>query len=315
MIDRNSEWSIQNNSFLYSPYRGIFGGYSSSYIDMSYISLINLCNAAEFGELIESVTSPGSCASDTRGIFGGGFSGSVSSALIEYITISSNSNAYSFGNLTVGRAGIAACSNTTRGCFAGGHEQDGPALNTIDYITIATTGNATDFGDMSIKREGLSACGSTVYGIYGGGAYVSGVWYDTDLIERITYSTTGIITTFGNLSIKRYFLSACSSSSRGLFNGGRNLELSTDLSSIDYITITTTGNASNFGNLTGARDYTAACSSWVLGVIAGGWEEIEGVTNAIDYVTIATTGDASDFGDLTHKQGQFSGLSNCHGGI
>jgi hypothetical protein len=49
-------------------------------------------------------------SSSTRGIFGGGNTGSYSN-VIQYITFATPGNSVDFGDLTVARDGLAACSN------------------------------------------------------------------------------------------------------------------------------------------------------------------------------------------------------------
>ena len=91
-------------------------------------------------------------------------------------------------------------------------------------------------------------------GCFGGG-YDGGNYVNT--IDYITIATTGNATDFGDLTVARYGLAACSSSTRGCFGGGYS---TTNVNIIDYITIATTGNATDFRDLTVARHYLAACS-------------------------------------------------------
>ena len=132
-------------------------------------------------------------------------------------------------------------------------------------------------------------------GVFGGGD-PSG-----SLIDYVTIATTGNATIFGNLTVARRYLAACSNSERGVFGGG-----SPSGSRIDYVTIATTGDAINFGNLTVARYYLAACSNGERGVFGGGYP----TTSLIDYVTIATTGNAINFGNLTMAR---RSLAACSG--
>jgi hypothetical protein len=76
-------------------------------------------------------------------------------------------------------------------------------------------------------------------------------------ISYITISTTGNATDFGDLTLARYSLAACSSAVRGVFGGGTTPNTNV----MDFITIASVGNASDFGDLTVARDSLAACSS------------------------------------------------------
>ena len=81
-----------------------------------------------------------------------------------------------------------------------------------------------------------------------------------NVIDYITIATTGNATDFGDLSTNRYGLSACASSTRGVFGGG-TLDDVTLYNTIEYITIASTGNTTDFGDLTLTRDYFTACSN------------------------------------------------------
>ena len=226
-----------------------------------------------------------------RGVFGGGYSPTVSST-IDYINISSTGNAISFGVLTVSRGTLSSCSSNIRGVFGGGAS---PYTNTIDYITIASQGNAILFGTLSTANRGyLSACSSSTRGVFGGGYRISPSAIE-NVIDYIQISTLGNALDFGDLTQARYALSACSSPIRGVWGGGYASPLI--VSTIDYITISSTGNAVNFGSLTQTRRAVTACSSPTRGIFGGG--NSPSLVNTIDYITITSTGNASDFGDLT----------------
>jgi hypothetical protein len=226
-----------------------------------------------------------------RGVFGGGYSPSVSST-IDYINISSTGNAINFGVLTVSRGNLSSCSSNIRGVFGGG---TGPYTNTIDYITVASHGNAITFGTLSTANRGyLSACSSSTRGLFGGG-YTTSPNSIVNVIDYIQFSTLGNALDFGDLSQTRYAASACSSTVRGVWGGGYASPLISN--TMDYITIASTGNAVNFGSLTQVRRVLASCSSSTRGVFGGGNSPT--IVNTLDYITISTTGNASDFGDLT----------------
>jgi hypothetical protein len=113
-------------------------------------------------------------------------------------------------------------------------------------------------------------------------------------------------------------LAGCSSSTRGLFAGGRTSPGSgyfANSNIIDYVTIATTGNATDFGDLTVARAQLAGTSSTTIGVFAGGQNASGTVVNTIDYVTIASAGNATDFGDLSTPIPELAACSNVHGGL
>ena len=124
-----------------------------------------------------------------------------------------------------------------------------------------------------------------------------------NVMDYITISTTGNAIDFGDLTGTRTILTACSSSTRGLFAGGY-FNGATDSNVIDYIIISSTGNAQDFGDLTQFRRGACGCSSSTRGIFIGGLTTTAPLTpitwfNIIDYVTIASTGNAVDFGDAT----------------
>jgi hypothetical protein len=246
-----------------SSTRGVFGGgYVVPTIQnvLDYITIATTGNATDFGDLTVARFRPAACSSSTRGVFGGGGTPTLQN-VIDYITIASVGNATDFGDLTVARAGAASCSSSTRGVFGGGNA--GPTTyNTIDYITIATTGNATDFGDLTIARNSLASCSSSTRGVFGGGLSPTPATTIFNTIDYITIASVGNATDFGDLTVSRYDVAACSSSTRGVFGGGATpTPASTTFNTIDYITIVSVGNATDFGDLTTVRTQLAACSN------------------------------------------------------
>jgi len=289
--------------------RGIFGaGFdgSSNVNTISFVTISSTGNASDFGDLTQTRYGPGSCSSSTKGVFGGGYTPTLTNT-IDYITIPSTGDAVDFGDLTVSRRSLAGASNSTRGLFAGGAA---PAnSNTIDFITIPTLGDAIDFGNLTSARSALSGCSSPTRGIFAGGAPSS------DVIDFITIATTGDATDFGDLSTARTGLSAVSSNTRGVFAGGNP----TSTNVIDFITISTLGDATDFGDLTLDRRQlsSSGASNSIRGVFAGGRQSPSPATNTnlMDYITIASTGDAKDFGDLIATTRLLTGCSDSHGGL
>jgi hypothetical protein len=283
------------------------------------------------------------------GVFGGGQTPTLVNT-IDYIAITSEGNATDFGDLSSARSFLSACSSSSRGVFGGGTPI---AINIIEYITIATTGNASGFGDLTEPRRALAACSSSTRGIFGGGRIVEvPAIIDTNTIDYITIATTGNALDFGDLLVEVESITACSSSTRGVFGGGSDVlyyitiattgnatdfgeltqgrlglaacssstrgvfgggQTPTIVNTIDYITIATTGNATDFGDLTQVRSRISSCSSSTRGVFGGG--QTPTIVNTIDYITIATTGNATDFGDLTQSRTALAALSNSHGGL
>jgi hypothetical protein len=249
-----------------SSTRGVFGGGftptpTSTYLNtIDYITIATTGNATDFGDLTLGRNDIAACSSSTRGVFGGGNPGPSPfiTNTLDYITIATTGNATDFGDLTAERNRPAACSSFTRGVFGGGYAPSSNQ-NVIDYITIASTGNATDFGDLTVARQYLAACSSSTRGVFGGGYIITPTFINSNTIDYITIATTGNATDFGDLTVARTNISACSSSTRGVFGGGNVAPTFQNV--IDYITIATTGNATDFGDLTVTRGRLAACSN------------------------------------------------------
>ena len=288
---------------------------TTSLNSIEYITISSMGNAQGFGDLINSITSVGSLASSTRGIFAGGLTSPSPVTYtneIQYVTTASTGNAVDFGNLTADRRYMATCSSNTRGVFMGGEEEASPNAPTDDikFITIATLGDAEEFGDLTNATENAAGCSSPTRGIIGGGDNPA----DTNTIEFITIASTGDATNFGDLTDDRTSLCAGSSSTRGIFAGGRNAP--TNYNIIDYITIATTGNAQDFGDLIGTINQTFnIMSNSIRGVRSGG-NPNGGITiNSMEYVTIASTGNSQDFGDLIQARREHATCADSHGGI
>ena len=193
--------------------------------EMDYVEISTIGDAVSFGELTLQSAYGSTVSSSTRGVvqLAGSPASNAYSTKLDYFTFSSQGGASDFGELTIGRImGKGASSDGTRGVFAGGRISPGKDTNVIDFITIATTGGASDFGDLNKKRCSLSAgVSSPTRGLFGGG-YVDPA-YETQLknIQYITIQTKGDSKDFGELFTGRYRLTGCSSSTRGIFMGGR----------------------------------------------------------------------------------------------
>lgn len=309
-----SPYSAASGSVTPTAPRGVFGGGDTGARTnvLSYITISVDGNATDFGDLTSNTDFLSSCASTTRGIFGGGATIDGVVNTVEYITIATTSNATDFGDLTVSRRALAACSSSTRGLFGGGITGGGSIQNVIDYITIASVGNAIDFGDLSSNIfNGCGSCSSTTRGLFAGGYNFS---IDTayNIIEYVTIASTGNAIDFGDLNLTQQFSNGCSSNTRGLFGGGATNSVN---NVIDYVTIASTGNAIDFGDLTVRRYAAGACSNSIRGVWGGGTNSSYSPVNVIDRVTIASTGNATDFGDLTQNTQSLAACSSAHGGL
>ena len=143
-------------------------------------------------------------------------------------------------------------------------------------------------------------------GLFGGG--VDSSYAASNVIDYITIATTANASDFGDLTVAREGLAACSNGTRGIFGAGW-----ANINTIDYVTIATTGNATDFGDLSVTRWGVGACSDGTKGVFGGG--VIGSNSNVIDYVTIATTGNAIDFGDLSVARRQLAACSDGTKGL
>jgi hypothetical protein len=136
-------------------------------------------------------------------------------------------------------------------------------------------------------------------GITGGGQSPSGSLLTT---EYINISSTGNAISFGNLTgTNRVYISACASSTRGVWGAGADFPGNTRENTIDYVTISSTGNAIDFGDFINSYlgAHFASCSSSTRGLWGGGFYPGATNVNIIQYITIASTGNAVDYGDLT----------------
>jgi hypothetical protein len=66
------------------------------------LQMIQQADATDFGNLTASLDQVGTCSSTTKGVMGGGSTGSVSN-VIQYVTIATEGDASDFGDLTVAR--------------------------------------------------------------------------------------------------------------------------------------------------------------------------------------------------------------------
>ena len=151
-----------------------------------------------------------------------------------------------------------------------------------------------------------------IAGGYSGPAY-------TNTIDFITISTTGNAKDFGDLTLDRQFIGGgCSSSVRGIFEGGANPGSPNATNIIDYVTISATGNAFDFGDLIQRRFYNGSCSSSTRGVTGGG-NNGNGFGSlsigSIEFTTIATLGNAVSFGNLTSARQQVGSCSSPTRGL
>ena len=143
--------------------------------------------------------------------------------------------------------------------------------------------------------------GSRGRGLFGGGDTPA----DVNTIDYITIATLGNAVDFGDLTTGRRGISACSSSTRGIFAGslGGNV--------IDYVTISSTGNAFDFGDFTENKFGPGGASNSIRGIFAGGYQPTGSIfTTGIEFITIASLGNASKFTDFADKNSGSGGFSS-----
>jgi hypothetical protein len=270
--------------------RGLISGGDPYTNAIEFIAIATTGNGQDFGDLQEAKQFPGSCASHTRGLIGGGNTGSVVNT-IDFVNIAVLGNGQNFGDLSVARAQCGSTSNSVRGIWWNGEPSH---KNEIDFVTIASQGNATDFGNSTVSRDAvLGGIQSPTRAIASGGNN-SGT--RQDVVEYVTIMSTGNAVDFGNLTESRN-VPCCSNSVRGIAAGGDpNNSAGTNL--VDFITIAT----------------TAAVASSTRAVCYGG-KTGSTALNTIDFCTIMTLGNYVDFGDSAATNVGRCGLSNGHGGL
>ena len=152
--------------------------------------------------------------------------------------------------------------------------------------------------------------GNTAYrggrgrGVFGGG-YSPGAspFAVVNTIDYVTITTLGNATDFGDLTQARTSAAGASSSTRGVFGGGKiaPLAMTSVQSTIDYIEIQSTGNAFDFGDLNAALGRPSATSDNTRAVYAGGYDSTQNpnfhVPAKLQYITISTKGNTADFGN------------------
>ena len=219
---------------------------------MDFFAFSTKGKATDFGDTSAALQNVTTTSNATRGILGGGYTGSAGVNTIEYITIASAGDVTDFGDLTTQRGYVGASSSTTRSVFGGGYHTGN--LDTIDYVTIASTGNATDFGDLTAAKWNPMSASSNTRALFAGGNTGS----VTNVIEYITIASTGNGTDFGDLRQSTDSASAVSDKTTALFHsvasGGNG-------TTVDKVTIASTGNATGWGDLVGGQKRQASASN------------------------------------------------------
>ncbi|MEK9698015.1 MAG: hypothetical protein VW270_19760, partial [Candidatus Poseidoniales archaeon] len=163
----------------------------------------------------------------------------------------------------------------TRAVFGGGGLAFPARQNVLQFINMSTTGDAVDFGTTMQEQSSASfAMSSSTRGVFAG-SYDGSPSNGSDLIQFITFASTGTIADFnGDLVSAKRSGHSCSNQTRGIAAGGFNGGSPGRDQTIDYLTLASTGtNCQDFGDLTttilaGAPGNQVASST--RGIFAGG---------------------------------------------
>lgn len=247
------------NTSVSSETRIIFGGgtpYASPWPvtdAMDYKPIASDGNTQDFGNLTDARRALTSFSSSTRGIVVGGVE-PASINIIEYVEISTVGNALDFGDcMTAGRHQGSGCSSPTRGFFVHGNPNN---RDYIEVLTIASKGNSIKFGNRLFDGGYTSGNCNGVRALFGGGYQSSPIaGINRGEITKITVSSDGDETYFGDLTAARYHSIGLSSKTRAVWVGG-----SSSGQTIDSVLYESDGKAVNFGELDRARWSTAGSS-------------------------------------------------------
>ena len=186
---------------------------------LDYFTIAQTGNAIDYGDLTTARQSPNAAASTTRAVFmTGELSPSGTTNVTDFVTIMTTGNAQDFGDCSVAVRLSSACSNSTRMIKAGGDfnpssDQD---TNVIEFVTIATLGNAVDFGDLTLDRTELSAVSDPTRAVINGGYRApDSVSTTTNIMDFISFATTGNAQDFGDLNTATSFRPGATSSGHG----------------------------------------------------------------------------------------------------
>ena len=167
---------------------------SSAVNPIQYVTIANLGNSTDFGDLRAASYAPAVGASPTRILAMGGGNASSFFAYIDYVEIATTGNAQDFGDMSTNRNQNTGVSSNTRAIAMGGNSPSG-LVNVMEFVTIATLGDASDFGDLSSGTEHTGSVNNSIRGVQTGGRFPSYV----NTLESITIATTGNSSDFGDI--------------------------------------------------------------------------------------------------------------------
>ena len=167
---------------------------------IEYVEIATLGNALDFGDMSMGRLTDGTAFSSSIEAFCcGGYPASEES--YEVIRIASTGNSIASDNVSSGTQWPGAgCSNSTRGIWAGGANSSNNYTKEIRLITMASKGNTQFFGDLSNTSQGGGGAGSNATrGIISFGMSTDGNYNDLNILEFVTFSTSGNAQDFGDL--------------------------------------------------------------------------------------------------------------------
>ena len=186
---------------------------------LDYFSIAQTGNAIDYGDLTTARQSPNAAASTTRAVFmTGELSPSGTTNVTDFVTIMTTGNAADFGDCTTAVRLASSCSNSTRMIKAGGdfNPSSDTDTNVIEFVTIATLGNAVDFGDLTLDRTELSAVSDPTRAVINGGYRApDGTSTTSNVMDFISFATTGNAQDFGDLNTATSFRPGATSSGHG----------------------------------------------------------------------------------------------------
>ena len=241
--------------------------------------------------------SPERHTGDTRGLFGGGYTGGLFQPVTQ-INVSTTGSDSSFGNLQTASRGVSALGSRTRAVFVGGYEPG--YSNRIQFHSFAHSGTfGTDFGDLTVGMFRPAAFSNETRGIITSGESPNPVPTLNNIINYITIASAGDAVDFGDQTITTRNGAGMASPTRGVYFGGAGPSPGST-NTIQYVTIATTGNASDFGDTNQAQNTSpqAGCNA-TRGLLIHSYDGNPGYTNAVSFITLSTLGNVQDFGDVT----------------
>ena len=178
------------------------GGHTpgSSTNSMEYVEITSLGNAIDFGDMSAARLTDGSAfSSPIEAFVCGGHP--AANETYEVIRIASTGSSVAGDKMSSGNQWPGAgCSNSTRGLWAGGANSSNNYSRDMKFITMASKGNTQFFGDLSNTSQGGGGAGSNATrGVIAFGMSTDGNYNDLNILEYITFSTSGNSQDFGDL--------------------------------------------------------------------------------------------------------------------